>query len=257
MFLNVHSSYSLKYGTIDVKEVVRQARALGIRQMALTDINNSTGVMEFIRECYQQGIAREADDIQAGNIPYQIKPIAGIEFRRDNHLLYIGIARNKEGMRELNEFLSHHNIEATPLPNDAPSLPDVFFIYPFTKTFNRELKFNEFVGIKAKQLNHLYQHPLLCTKEKLVVWHPVTVSNKVEYRLHEYLRAIELNTLLSMVPEDAKCGSEEVLIPEEQLKSSFDRFPFIIENTQKLIDNCDLSVYFESGAQPASKNRFS
>ncbi|WP_316809436.1 DNA polymerase III subunit alpha [Pedobacter agri] len=257
MFLNVHSSYSLKYGTIDVKEIVRQARALGVRQMVLTDINNSTGAMEFIRECYQQGISREADDIQAGNIPYQIKPIAGIEFRRDNHLLYVGIARNKEGMRELNEFLSHHNIEGTPLPSDAPSLSDVFFIYPFTKNFNRELKLNEFVGIKAKQLNHLYQHQLLGKKEKLVVWHPVTVSNKVEYRLHEYLRAIELNTLLSMVPEDAKCSHEEVLITEEQLKSSFDRFPFIIENTQRLMDHCDLSVYFESGPQPTSKNRFS
>ncbi|WP_231424180.1 DNA polymerase III subunit alpha [Pedobacter sp. Leaf250] len=257
MFLNVHSSYSLKYGTIDVKGIVKQARALGIHQLVLTDINNSTGAVEFIRECYNQEIAKAADEVQNGNTPYQIKPIAGIEFRKDNQLLYIGIAQNKEGMRELNEFLSNHNINGSVLPDDAPNLQNVFFIYPFTKIFKRDLKPNEFVGVKSKQLNFLYKHALLQHKEKMVVWHPVTVSNKVEHRLHEYLRAIELNTLLTMVPKDVKCDEDEFLIAENELKNKFERFPFIIENTQKMIDACDLSAYFEPGPQPKSKNRFS
>ncbi|TCD12078.1 DNA polymerase III subunit alpha [Pedobacter frigidisoli] len=256
MFLNVHSSYSLKYGTIDIKGIVRQARALGIHQMVLTDINNSTGAIEFIRECYQQGIAKEPDEVQKGNIPYLIKPIAGIEFRKDKELIYVGIAKNKEGMRELNEFLSHHNIHDIPLPNDAPALENAFFIYPFAKTFSRDLNKNEFVGIKSAQLNHLYKHPLLQQTEKLVILHPVTVSDRIEHRLHEYLRAIELNTLLTMVPDDAKCAKDEYLISEEELKTKFDRFPFMVENTQKLMDACDLSIYFEPSSQPTSKNRF-
>ncbi|NTD97542.1 DNA polymerase III subunit alpha [Agrobacterium tumefaciens] len=254
MFLNVHSSYSLKYGTMNIPSIVSKARTLGIHQMVLTDINNSTGAIEFIRECYKQGIAKESDEVQAGNIPYHLKPIAGIEFRKEGQLLYIGIAKSKEGMRELNEFLSVHNIEDQALPNDAPIFENAFIIYPFTRNFNRVLKTYEFVGIKSSQLNGLYKHDLLQQREKLVVWHPVTVGSKVEHRLHEYLRAIELNTLLSMVPDDSKCDPDEVLIAEEALQSKFETFPFIVDNTQKLIDACDLSIYFEP--QVKSKNRY-
>lgn len=242
---------------MDIQTIVSKARALNIGQLVLTDINNSTGAVEFIRECYRQGIAKEADDVQKGNIPYQLKPITGIEFKNDQQLLYIGIARSREGMRVLNEFLSFHNIEDIPLTDAAPSLNDVFFIYPFTKIFNRTLKSNEFIGIKSDQLNHLYNHALLGQKEKLVIWHPVTVGSRVEHRLHEYLRAIELNTLLTLVPDNAKCGCNEVLISEEELKLKFEAFPFIVENTQKLLNACDLSSYFEPRPQPISKNRFS
>jgi DNA-directed DNA polymerase III PolC len=253
MFLNVHSAYSLKYGTLSIDQLIATARNLGIHQMVLTDINNSTGAVEFIRECYKQGIAKEADEIHRGNIPYQIKPIAGIEFRLDNRLLYVGIARNREGMRELNEFLSHHNINHIPLPEVPPEMENVYIVYPFQKTFQQTLKANEFVGVRYKQLNLLYQHPLLKHKEKLLVWHPVTVGDRITHRLHQYFRAIELNTLLSKVPEEQKCDADECLIPEEALTQKFEQYPFIVQNTQKLINSCDLSAYFEE--QPASKNK--
>jgi DNA polymerase-3 subunit alpha len=254
MFLNVHSSYSLKYGTLSIEQLVASARNLGIHQMVLTDINNSTGAVEFIRECYKQGIAKEADEIHKGNIPYQIKPVAGIEFRIGNRLLYVGIARNKEGMRELNEFLSHHNIYHIPLPEIPPEMENVYIIYPFQKSFKQTLKENEFVGIRSKQLNFLYKHPLLKQKEKLLVWHPVTVGDKITFRLHEYFRAIELNTLLSKVPDEQKCDPDEFLVPEVALTQQFEQYPFIVHNTQKLLNNCDLSIYFEEHL--VSKNKF-
>jgi DNA polymerase-3 subunit alpha len=254
MFLNVHSSYSLKYGTLSIEQLVASARNLGIHQMVLTDINNSTGAVEFIRECYKQGIAKEADEIHKGNIPYQIKPVAGIEFRIGNRLLYVGIARNKEGMRELNEFLSHHNIYHIPLPEIPPEMENVYIIYPFQKSFKQTLKENEFVGIRSKQLNFLYKHPLLKQKEKLLVWHPVTVGDKITFRLHEYFRAIELNTLLSKVPDEQKCDPDEFLVPEVALTQQFEQYPFIVQNTQKLLNNCDLSIYFEEHL--VSKNKF-
>ena len=253
MFLNVHSSYSLKYGTQSIEQLISTARALGIHQMVLTDINNSTGAVEFVRECYRQSIAREADETHKGNIPYKLKPVVGIEFRFQHQLLYVGIARNKEGMRELNEFLSYHNIYNIPLPEFPPYFENAYVVYPFQKFFRRQLKENEFVGIGSKQLGILYNHPLLLQKNKLVVWHPVTVNNKLGYRLHEYLRAIDLNTLLSKVPENQKCEKSEFLIPENELTKQFEYYPFIVENTQKLLDSCDLRVYFERETQ--SKNK--
>lgn len=254
MFLNVHSSYSLKYGVMNIETIIAQARSLNIHQLVLTDINNSTGAIEFIRECMSQSIFKAPDDVQEGNIPYQLKPLVGIEFRKDNRLLYFGIAKNKEGMRELNEFLSHHNIYDIPLPDKAKKFENVFIIYPFEKDNKYVLAENEFVGIRHSQLNYLYKHQLLNQKNKLVVWHPVTVKDKVTYRLHEYMRAIDLNTLLTKVPEECKCLRDEKLISEHELKKHFENYPFIIENTKKLIDGCDLSVYFEPKIQ--SKNKF-
>ena len=86
--------------------------------MALTDINNSTGIMEFVAVCKEKGI----------------KPIAGIEFRRGDQLLYTGLAKNNDGFRELNEFLSEHNLKSQPLPDQAPEFDNVFVIYPFSHT---------------------------------------------------------------------------------------------------------------------------
>ena len=54
----------------------------------------------------------------------RIKPIAGMEFRDEHfNLLYIALARNNEGYREINEFLMLHNRRSVPLP--ASHLPSV------------------------------------------------------------------------------------------------------------------------------------
>lgn len=115
MYLNVHSQYSLRYGTMSIKSLVEQAVTRGVTQMALTDINNCTGMMEFMRECDKVGI----------------KPIAGMEIRKDKRLLYICIAKNKEGMLEINEFLSFHNLSQTEKPEECPPFKNAFCIYPF------------------------------------------------------------------------------------------------------------------------------
>jgi len=99
MYLNCHTYYSLRYGTMSVEQLAQKAAAERIGCIALTDINNSTAVPEFAGECIKNNIS----------------PVAGIEFRNDNELLYIGIARNNAGLRELNEFLSKHNFEKRPL----------------------------------------------------------------------------------------------------------------------------------------------
>ncbi|RYG25515.1 MAG: PHP domain-containing protein [Chitinophagaceae bacterium] len=129
MYINVHSQYSLRYGTMSIEKIVSEAIGFGVTQLVLTDINNSTGVMEFFRECSEKGV----------------KPIAGIEFRRDKKLLFIGIARNKEGMKELNDFLTYHNLEQLELPDVAPAFSHANVVYPFGHL--GELRSNEYLGI--------------------------------------------------------------------------------------------------------------
>src|SRR5476649_342393 len=162
MYVNVHSQYSLRYGTMSIPKLVDEAMARGITQMALTDINNSTGILEFMRECDEKGL----------------KPIGGLEFRKDKRLLYIGIAQNKEGMKELNEFLTEHNLEQKPLPDASPDFKHAFVVYPYG--YQGELKNNEYLGIRFDQLNQLFNKDFAVIKDKLLALQPVFVSDRIE-----------------------------------------------------------------------------
>lgn len=51
MYLNCHSFFSLRYGTLSVEKLVEEGVKNQISALALTDINNSTGMMDFVTEC--------------------------------------------------------------------------------------------------------------------------------------------------------------------------------------------------------------
>ena len=222
MYLNVHSQYSLRYGTMSIGKLVAEAVCRGISQMALTDINNSTGVMEFMRECRAKGI----------------KPIGGIEFRRDGKLLYIGIAQNKEGMKELNDFLSHHNLQQKRLPGRPANFEHAFVVYPYAIWKDTVLLENEYLGIRFDELHTLHNRNLAGIKNKLVALQPVFVSDRVEYRLHEYLRAIDTNALLTMVQSEDKCAATDRFMAPGLMEAYFSKYEFIAGNTSKLMDGC-------------------
>jgi len=220
MYLNVHSHYSLRFGTMSIPALVEEAIACGVTQMVLTDINNSTGIMEFMRECDEKGI----------------KPIAGMEFRRDKRLLYFGIARNREGMRELNEFLTEHNLGQKPLPDMPPEFLNAYIVYPYGH--QGPLRANEYLGIRYDQLNRLFNINLNGIKEKLLALQPVFVADKIEYRLHEYLRGIDLNVVLTEVTESDKCSATDRFLPPGQLEAKFSRYAYILDNTRNLMNRC-------------------
>ena len=139
MYINSHSYYSLRYGTLSVEALVEEAVKRGIQVMALTDINNSTGVLDFVKCCTKEGI----------------QPVAGIEFREKDRLLYVGLARNNQGFMELNEFLSFHNISGESLPHSAPPFQHVVVIYPFGSRSSIELRENEYLGIRPQSVRRL------------------------------------------------------------------------------------------------------
>ena len=56
MYLNCHSYYSLRYGTMAPETLVEKAAELGIEALVLSDINNSTGMVDFVKACKGHGI---------------------------------------------------------------------------------------------------------------------------------------------------------------------------------------------------------
>lgn len=137
MYLNAHSYYSLRYGTLSIDELLDLAVLNGLESLCLTDVNTTMGIPEFVKKAGQKGI----------------KPIAGCEFRKDDELLFIGLARNREGLKELNDWQTEHNLQKKTYPANAPEFKEVYVIYPFGKKKPKELRENEFTGIHPEQIN--------------------------------------------------------------------------------------------------------
>ena len=113
MLLNVHSWFSLNHGVLSPEQVLQEVHDLGLQQVALTDINCTAGWSDLFRL---------ADK-------YKVRPLAGIEFKCEARTLYIGIARNNEGVHQLAALLTDHLLDGEALPDRAPELPDAFIIY--------------------------------------------------------------------------------------------------------------------------------
>ncbi|MDQ3394787.1 MAG: DNA polymerase III subunit alpha [Bacteroidota bacterium] len=227
--LNCHTYYSLKYGTLSPDDLFQECKEKGVHKIILTDINSTGGWIEMARICEQ----RKGE--------YQLDLAVGIEFRHEQQLLYMGLARNGEGFEELNRFLSYHNTSKKRLPPVAPAFKEAYIIYPWPKPIEG-LREREFVGIRIHQINKLFTSSDKAHQEKLVAWHPVTFKGKRGFQVHRLLRAIGKNTLLSkLLPEDICNENEEMLAPR-QLFQHFQQYPEIIKNTLQVLDDCQFEV---------------
>ncbi len=215
---------------MSVELLVQKASAAGADTMVLTDINNSTAVPEFAGEC----------------IKNNMRPVAGIEFRNDNELQYIGIARNNRGMRELNEFLSETNFNKTPIPFPAPQFSEAYVVYFLKKTPSRKLFGNERIGIRPDEMNRLLTINSSFKRNTMVILQPVTFADADDIFIHRSLRAVDNNILLSHLKPWQCAGDDEFFRKTGELENIFSENQLIIENTRKLLDDCDLQFDLES-----------
>ncbi len=241
MYFNCHSWFSFKYGTLSIENLFEEAKRCGVRKLILTDINNTSGYIELMRM------------IKERSAEYKLVVALGIEFRKDNKLLYVAIAKNNAGFEELNAFLSYHNNEDIPLSGRAPDFANAMVIYPWQYWRNRdplELRPFEFLGVRHTELNFLKVLPTAGGMSKLVAWHPVTFKGKTGHNIHRLLRAVALNTLLSKLPPHEQADISEEMLPLAELKDKFKDFPELVAHAEQLVDEC--SIQFTLGTD---KNR--
>ena len=219
----VHSYNSLCYGTLPIADLVGKAAAMGYAVLPLTDINTMMGVPDFVVECRRKGV----------------RPVVGVEVRNGNELLYVALAKNNAGFAELNRFLTQHNLNKQPYPELAPDWENVFVVYPFGKRKPNLLKENEFLGVRLSQLIKLYS----CQSfEKLVAMQPVTFAEADDFQLHQCMRAIDENVLISRLEPSACAATDEVLLSPERLKNAFASYPQLIENEECILENCEIDL---------------
>ena len=232
MYLNCHSYFSLRYGTIPVEELVQEAVKCNVKALALTDINCITGIYDFALACFDNNI----------------KPLTGVEFRNGDDFLFIGIAINFKGIGEMCRLLTKHDHEKTSLPM-YPDFNNVIVIYPIE---NRPLilKGNEYIGLRPEQIIKLYKEDLKSKINRMVILQPVTFRTSDEYNLHTILRAIDHNIIYTKLTQKNRCKNTENMRSQDEILRYYKDYPEIIKNTECIIEECSFDFDFKS-----SKNK--
>jgi DNA polymerase-3 subunit alpha len=245
MYLNTHSYYSLRYGTIRPEELLQSASSGGVSKFALTDINSTTACIDFVRLAPKYGI----------------EPVLGVDFRNGARQEYVLLARDNEGFEQINRYLSGllHR-EAFSAPPEPPPMPGVLVIYPFAKGLElflsgRSFKEGEHLGVSPADLPRLKFTKAGVPADKLVILKTVSFQNKKGFNTHRLLRAIDNNTLLSKLSPEEQGSETDMMLPVRTLRALYSDFPWIIENTERLLDSCSIVFDFEN-AVPKNQSTY-
>lgn len=229
MYLNCKTYFSLRYGTIDTKELVKTAAGMGITSLALTNINMTADVWTFVQACHE----------------WNIKPIIGLECRNGQHFKYILLARNMNGWLHINRFLSGHLQSGAPFPERAPFLPDTFAIYAWGSLPLSGLAPHELMGIRPREVNKLFRIDTRAYKNKLVILQPVTFQDATHYELHRLLRAVDQNILISQLEDHTTAPADEYWRAPAALLEHYQYYPHIVYNTLQVMEACELQFDFK------------
>ena len=232
--LNIHSKFSLRFGIKNIDWIIDWSSASGYRRVALTDINNTSGVLSFIQR------TKNTD----------LHPVVGVDIRNGITQCYIILARNNRGFHEMNSFLSRHLHHDEAFKATPDFLPNCFIVYPFGKE-PADLRSNEFVGISPKQVNLLRIHPFK-QPERLVALHSMTFENKRDFNAHRLLRSIDKNCLLSKLPAQEQANADDRFLTRKALTDNYSDFPDILTQTENVLNECNVS--FEFGEQADNQN---
>lgn len=232
--LNNHSCYSLKYGIVNPEEIVRWGLHSGYEHIALTDINNTSGVLNFVRTSKENGRI----------------PIVGVDFRNGISCCYIILAKNNEGFLEINQFLSKHIQEELPFPDKAPKFEQTVVIYPWGKE-PETLETDEFIGLAIHQLNRFRMNQTK-NSDKYVALPTMTFRNKRDFNTHRLLRAIDQNVLLSKLAPEAQSRQEMLFLQRTDLIKKYEEFDYLVLRSEQILKQCVID--FEFAPQARSQN---
>ena len=255
MYLNAHSYYSFKYGTMSPGQLLEEARQRGIMTMALTDINSTAGCLQFVRESPKYGI----------------RPVLGVDFRNGIQQLFVALAHNNEGFYEINSYLSQF-LKGGPaeLPEEAsearavlngnlhipPRAPEewenVTVIYPAgaLKSHQMRLRANEWIGIKPHEVNSFRIKPGDFPNDKLVALSTSTFRHKRDFNTHRLLRAIGESTLLSKLAKDKVAAEADGLLAPHELSAIYHDTPQLLLRAERLINRCCIDFDFSENRPP-------
>ncbi len=229
MIVIAHSYYSLRYGTLSIEELTEKAAQMGLCSLVLADINNTSGIPDFVKACREKGI----------------QPMAGIDIFAGNQRLYTLIAKNSEGYREMNEWVSQFHLEGKPYPIEGPDHEDIICLYPAAPRLQRRLSPTEYIGVTQAELTRLRYETYRRYADRLIAVHYLTFEDEEDYQVHRHLRAIDNNILLSRLTSNQLAHPQESLKGVIEAKNNFIHYAQLMQAAQEFTEKANINFDFE------------
>lgn len=256
--LHTHSHYSLLAALSKIPDLVSAAKEEGCPAIALTDLGNLYGTIEFYKECKKQNI----------------KPIIGADLTLHNGSRLVLLARNEEGYKNLLGIITETNLRDESVPAGVqeetlatrgagliailPSLHGELasalrareethaeeILARYKKIFGEEHVYIE-VSVHDELDGHEALMKLVCAfAEKHGT--PVVAGQETYYLDHKDRRAwVTMRAIEHRNEEDGDIGAEEEdfsFWSASRMEKAYKKMPEALENTIKLTDSINFDL---------------
>lgn len=274
--LHVHTEYSLLDGHSKIAALVKYAKECGQQALAITDHGVMYGVIEFYKQCQEQGV----------------KPIIGCEVyvapgsrleksgssdddSKYNHLILL--AMNKTGYQNLCKictvgftegFYYKPRVDIETLRNNSEgiiclsacvggSIPQALLKNNYEEAKRLAIQFQEIFGKENFYIEiqdhglreeHMVNPSLIrIAREigaKIVATNDSHYTRKSDAESHDILLCIQTNKKFNDEKRFRFEGAEYYLKSEEEMRELFKYLPEAIDNTQEIVDKCNFEFEF-------------
>jgi len=234
--LHTHSQYSLMRGTASLEALCRRVLELGMDTVALTDSNGLYGLVFFLQ------IAKETG----------VRPIIGAEITTENERAVL-LVKNPQGYARLCEILTQRHIEEDFSLSEELARSSRGLII-LTDTIPLLEKLKERDNLYAELITGQPFRPVLDFARQTGI--PPVATGGVyflephEYKIHQFLRAIDGNTKLSRLKKEETALPSAWLMPPEKMEQVFAPVPEALANTAAVADQCRWANPFDQFIQP-------
>lgn len=225
--LNVHSRYSRMQGTTSQQQLIRAARNQGMKHLALTEVNGLWGFIRFVQYTHTANM----------------NPIAGVNLitNQDETIL---LAENQMGYENISRAVSavHDNADQSianilegrstgifALSHQDHTLQSLSEIIPNSHLFV-ELR-PGMSEVQAQSMAKQYGLEMVSTGD-------VYFLNQSEWKSHQLLRAIDMNTTLHDLPKTAYKSNQHWFRSEKDMIQLFPNSLEAINNSTYLAERC-------------------
>lgn len=271
--LHVHSHYSLLDGLSKIDDLIKRAKELNFKSLALTDHGNLYGAIEFYSKALEAGLKpiigcefylapssfNEKNGSRGGGNDYHLVLLAKNEVGYKNLLALVSLAH-------LEGFYYHPRIDKEVLKNHREGLialtaclrgeiPQAIL----AKDIDRARKIiKEYLEIFDKDFYlELQDHPeiqeqqivneaLLKLAQEFNIKPIVTCDSHYLYKedkdAHDVLLAIQTNSQVSSEERLTMKMADFSLKSEEEVSEHFKDHPECLENTEEIVNKCNLQI---------------
>lgn len=235
--LRVNSNYSIFSGISTLEELVKEAVSKKLNCLALTDISNLSGMLEFNSICKSKNI----------------NPIFGVEFTFEYYSL-VCIIKTYAGYSNLIELININSTRKLTIDdikthsndivvifsfNEKPSLVSYFYsdMATLKEVFKDDLyiELNLFDEVKSNIENSIKASEKLGLKK--LASNKVFYAKSTDYELKEVLEGIRTNTAHSKLDFNYK---ENYLKSYEEMQEKYSDFQDTLVNTLEVAEKCNV-----------------